>query len=122
MDPIFKKVTLLLDGKAKKSYICKAIIDGEEGASNFCNIREKSFKGMIKHLKRVHSILLPESIICHQHEVIMTTTCMVVDHLKLHIEEAASTFNYQDEGEQCLTCKSNIQCIRMCRPGMYCML
>ena len=122
MDSLFKKVNLLVNNRSKKAFICKCLVPGEEETSNYCNIKQDSFKALVRHLKKEHKILLPDAIICNEHEVIMTTTCAAVDHYKFHTLEAFSTFNYQDASEECSTCQQNIQCIKMVRPGMSCIL
>ena len=120
MDPMFKKVVILVNGKAKKAYICKCYLAGDDGSANYCNAKENSFKAIVHHLQKEHSILLPDAIICHQHEIIMQNTCSVISHYKLHTLEGCSTFNYQDESEECADCKDNLNCIKMCRPGLSC--
>ena len=122
MEQMFRKVTILVNGKTKKAYICKCYVTAETGAANYCNIKSNTFKGMVRHLEKQHSIPIPEAIICRQHEVIMPTTCAVFQHYKTHIEEGVATFNYQDESEECGTCKTNINCLKRCLPGMSCVL
>ena len=122
MESMFKKVVILVNGRTKKAFICKCYIPGEDGATNYCNIKCSTFKGLVRHIQKEHSILLPDSILCRQHEMIMTTPCAVLNHFKMHIEEGTETFNYQDESEECGTCKANINAIKMCRPGMSCIL
>ena len=122
MDPMFKKVTLLLNGKIKKAYICKCYVADEKGEANYCNIKSNTFKEMVRHLQKHHSIFLPESVICRQHEMIMSTTCSLISHYKQHIEEGMTAFNYQDESEECPTCKTNFSAVKLCRSGMPCVL
>ena len=120
MDPMFRKVVILVNGKARKAFICKCVITGEDGSSNYCNIKSNTFKWVVKHLQKQHQILLPDSIICPQHEVIMMNTFAVISHFKEHTLEAAAAFNCQEESDECSDCKKNLDCIKMCRPGMSC--
>ena len=122
MEAMFQEIIILVEGKIKKAYICKCLIPGENGESNYCNIKSGSFKAQITHLKKHHSILLPDSIICHQHEIILSTPCLIISHFKDHILQACNTFNYEGESDQCETCKNNIINIKMCRPGMSCIV
>ena len=122
LPPLYKNVVLLVEGKPKKAYICKCYIPAENGTANYCNIKSNTFKGVIRHLQTQHSILLPDPRICHQHEMIMRTDCSVLNHYKQHIEAAVATFNYQDQDEECTACKNNLNAIKMCHPGMTCVL
>ena len=92
MDCMFKKSVVLENGKAKKIYICKCYQPGEHG-NNFCNIKANTFKGIVIHLQKQHSIPLPDPIICHQHEVIMANSCAVISHYHsiLRTEQQSST-------------------------------
>ena len=71
MELLFKKVVQPLEGKKKKSYICKVLVDWNEGHTNFCNTNLSTFKAILRHIKKDHSILLPASNVCNEHEVII---------------------------------------------------
>ena len=123
MEPLFKKIlSLNVQGKGHKNqFICRCIVNSEEG-QNFCSMKFNTFKGVVRHLIRHHQLLIPNEIVCFQCESLFSSMCQLLDHYRIHIETGSLIFNQEHDDMECLHCKSNLNCIRMCRASTNCAL
>ena len=83
MEPLFKKIlTLNPQGRGSKNhFICRTIVTTEEG-SNFCGVKLNTFKSMVRHLQKNHSIMIPNEIICFQCEALFSSVSQLIDHYR----------------------------------------
>ena len=123
MEPLFKKIlTLNTQGKGhKNNFICRCVINGDDGP-NYCSMKFNTFKSVVPHLMRFHKIVIPNEIICYQCETLFSSTCQVIDHYRKHIDIGCEVFNQEDENQECVHCRANLNCIKLCRASSSCVL
>ena len=115
----------MLNGRQRKAhFICKGLIatESEEPSMIHCNIKSTTFKGLLRHLRKKHLFYIPDNIVCYNCEKILSSTCQVIQHFASHTEKAIEVFSLENDEEECQSCKTNIDCIKMIRPGMNCHL